>query len=234
MAIPIVENTATATYGAVASVTFPKTCTGSNLLLEVAVQLRNVPVLDKSVTGITYNGVALTFVRRDIQGGGNVASEVWILVAPATGGAFDVVVNFNIAGNVGGVVAARSITGARQSAQPDANNGASGATLAPTVTVTTVASDCIVLDSLAWFFLGADDGIPGAGQTEQFDLSSATSAHGAGSSEGAASPGAVTMSWTIGDATGWALAAVSYAPSTVFGSSRNPQSLLRRKMWRNQ
>jgi hypothetical protein len=61
------------TYG------YSHTCSGSNRLLIVGVAI----FAAGSVTSITYNGVNLTKIRNDTQGVYN--SELWYLVAPATG-----------------------------------------------------------------------------------------------------------------------------------------------------
>ena len=206
---PFIASTTTTAFGGVLNHTFQHSCSGTDRLLEVSVVYSHVPISTTSVSTLTYNGDALTFIRRSAEGGANVSVETWYRIAPDTGGAFDIVITFNTTLNIEGFAAARCLNDARQSSQPDIDNGAVGATTAPTVAVTTVANGVLVLDGLGWFSSGGG-ATPGAGQTEQFDLAG-NFRNAAGSSEEKATPGSVTMSWTVDDATGWALNAVGYA-----------------------
>src|SRR3990170_1495808 len=59
------------------------TCTGANRVLEVAVAIRQ-SVSGQTVSGISYNGVALTLVDAATIAG-ELRAELWRLIAPATG-----------------------------------------------------------------------------------------------------------------------------------------------------
>src|SRR3990167_7322224 len=91
------------------------------------------------VVTIKYGGVNLTKVRHD-EPTGNVRTEIWYLLNPATGTADCVK---DVTGAVGestlGVI---TLTGVNQVA-PEANNGATGTNATPSVSLTTVAN-------LAW------------------------------------------------------------------------------------
>lgn len=126
------------------------TCTGSNLLLWVTVRS------DNSITGVTYNSVALTKVGETTVSEHN---SLWYLIAPATG-AHTVAVTLGTA--TFSQSAAASYTGVRQSGVPDASNTSSPGVIAPplNISVTTVADNCWVVAS------GQDNsgsGIVGAG-----------------------------------------------------------------------
>lgn len=115
------------------SVTISHTTTGSNRILFVGGIVRT-----NSISGVTYNGSALTAIGSEVTGVNDKIS-LWYMVAPATG-ANNVVIsqtgNSVINGN------AVSYTGASQTGQPDANADTAQATVAnQNGTVTTVADN---------------------------------------------------------------------------------------------
>lgn len=131
MAIAFDAVTNTANVSAT-SLTFSHTCTGSNRILFVG-------VLGVDVTGITYNGVAMSLVNSG-NGVAGINLYLYILVNPASG-TNNVVVTQNTNGFLD--ASSTSYTGAAQSGQPDnkgTNFSVSGAS--NTVTVTTVADNC--------------------------------------------------------------------------------------------
>ena len=138
--------------------TFNHTITGTNVGLVVFVGTGKGSCL--TVTGVTYNAVALSFVRED-QNGTNACTEVWQLAAPATG-TNEVVVT--ITGNPDPVMAvAMSFTGTNQTTLVSNHNGATGATSVATVDVTS-ATGRFVADMYAE--VEGPDSVVGAGQTE--------------------------------------------------------------------
>jgi hypothetical protein len=116
----------------VTSLTYSHTCTSNNnRFLVVAVWTEQTGDI---VTGVTYNGVAMTRVATVTQGTQRI--HLYILVNPATG-TNDVVVSTGSSANIHSVSA--SYYDAKQSAQPNAFNTnvqASGATLTLQATVT--------------------------------------------------------------------------------------------------
>lgn len=141
--------------GSTTSITFSHTCTGSDRLLIVAVI--GDPTTD-DVTGVTYNGVAMTQVGKQSPAIGYRWAYLYHLEAPASG-ANNVVISAGSAHYLWG--GAASYTGVNASGQPDqtATNSGTGPTL--TTSITTVADNC-------WMMLmegsyDADTGHPAAG-----------------------------------------------------------------------
>lgn len=197
----------------VTSLTFSHTCTGSNLILVVGTSVSDTTDTNRPVTGITYAGVAMTKIREDDEATADFTSGLWYLINPATG-ANNIVVTTT--GSVSRIIAGGiSLTGAAQSGQPDAHNGALTTTTSITVDVTTVADNCWVIDaySSSW---GGTNPVAGGGQTQRW-INAGTAADGIGSTEGPKTPaGAVTMSWTAGSLpSAGAISAASFAPSGV-------------------
>lgn len=112
-------------------------CTGSNLILIVTTSEDNS---NGSVTGITYNSVALTQIGTGVVSGSNTV-RMWYLLSPATG-----TNNITITGSAGNTnmgVCAVSYTGVKQSSQPDASGtNTSGATVSYSESVTTITNNC--------------------------------------------------------------------------------------------
>lgn len=165
------------------SLTFSHTCTGSDRYLTVGVNILGVG----TVTGITYNGVAMTQLVV-IQNTPDCKVEIWGLAAPATG-ANNVVVTLSGLEAVGS--GAISFTGVDQSSSTSSpqTNSADSAT-SSSVTVTSATGDMVV------DIVGTSSMSPtvGAGQTQRYTTSPAAG-FGNGSTEaGAAS---VVMSWTF-------------------------------------
>jgi len=131
--------------------TWSHTCTGSNLVLIVNTGARAAVgnAANMVVSGVTYNGVALTKIRSDeLDPDSCFRSELWYLVAPATG-AHNVVVTWTGALTYAGA-ASSSYTGAQQSsAVIDANAGSSdNSTTTITTSITTVAASCFLVDAV--------------------------------------------------------------------------------------
>lgn len=134
--------------------TFTHTCsTGNNRLLVITVQERGATADDDlTVTGITYNSVAMTKaigrLDADSPTTGSLRSEIWYLVAPATGSN---TVSVTTTGTVtSGCAFAASFTGVNQTSPVDITGGANGKGQASpiTVTVTTVSTNAWLIDSL--------------------------------------------------------------------------------------
>src|SRR3989441_726250 len=151
------------TSGSAASFTVAHTTSGANRLLLVGVTIRTDA--GQTVSSITYAGAGLTFVRADTIAA-SVRSELWYRIAPATG-SNNVVVTLSASAKA--AVGAISLTGVDQTAPVDAQNGATGTSATPSVTVTTVTDGAWVVDALAFRSTGAGTptGNPGAGQTQR-------------------------------------------------------------------
>ena len=135
----------TAKTSASGTVTATHVCTGANLLL-LAYVVDSSGVND-NVTGVTYNGVAMTQLVKQ-----QTYKKLYIygLVAPATGSNSLIASRTNTTGDF--VVIGSSYTGVSQTSLPDATGSNSlGSTGSIGTSVTTVANNC-------WAFLGVDNG----------------------------------------------------------------------------
>lgn len=186
------------------------TCAGTDRYLKVAIGMLS---LAQTVSGITYNGVALVFLGAQSSVSGAARIELWGLVAPATG-SNTIAVTLTGAVNSGGVAA--SYTGVHQTFSTESLNSAQATNVGAadaTVDVTTVADNDWVIDGV----VTDDTSITvGAGQTSRNNISG-TVGSVADSDEGPKTPaGSVTMSWSgIGAAATWAIAAVALRPTAA-------------------
>lgn len=132
-------------------VTVSHTCTGSELILIVGISDSN-----SAAATVTYNGVAMTkAVQKGVE-----SLQLWYLINPATG-AHNVVATASTSFGGGGL-GTLSLTGAKQSAQPDAtNSGSTTANATGTATITTVADNCFTVS--CWYC--TDNGSMVAGNT---------------------------------------------------------------------
>lgn len=125
--------------GGLATLTFSHTCSGSNRILFVNTGCHTSIA---TITGVTYNGVAMTSVHAPITSPDNFYMQLWYLLAPATG-ANNIVVTASAADGIVGEAA--SYTGAAQTTL----DATSIATLQPgtsfTQNITTVADNCWIV-----------------------------------------------------------------------------------------
>lgn len=188
----------------VTSLSWSHTCTGADRGLIVGVG--NYPL---RAIAVTYSAVATTSegARSDPNADpGEV--EQFSLIAPATG-ANTVSVTWTGSAATDIVGGAVSVTGADQTdlARPQVTAANTGVT--PSVAVTS-AVDEFVVDVVENF---GQTLTVGAGQTQRWNLAPSAFITSAGSTEpGAAS---VTMSWTNGVSTDWAIAALSIKPDVL-------------------
>lgn len=121
------------------TVTATHTTSGSNRILYCGAWIQDGGA--DRMTGITYNGVAMTQVNKYVSVGG-IESSIYLyqLIAPDTGSN---TVTMTKTGTDLGYVICSSYTGARQTSQPDAsttNNGGPIPSLTTSVTVNTANS----------------------------------------------------------------------------------------------
>lgn len=134
MAIAL-DTSATSFINPGTSLTYSHTCTGSNLLLLVGVRGTST---NGSITGVTYNGVAMTEITRVLETGGNIYIYLFGLLAPSTG-ANNIVVSSSSNSLITAVSA--SFTGVKQSGLPDASTTNTGASPL-TTSLTSIADNC--------------------------------------------------------------------------------------------
>ncbi len=118
------------------SETFSHTCSGTNRLLFVGGFNQEA---SSTITGVTYDGEALTEIASSSQTNNSVS--LWYLIAPATGANDVVVTRSSSTDALIGV--AVSYTGAKQSGVPDSDNtGGSSSGSSLTISTTTVEDNC--------------------------------------------------------------------------------------------
>lgn len=80
-----------------------------------------------TISSITVNGVAATFVRANTAGSGSYTNELYYIIAPATG---LITVTCTFTGAAFGSMCALNLTGCKQSLQPNAHGGVNAASAA--------------------------------------------------------------------------------------------------------
>mgnify|MGYP001561318198 CR=1 FL=1 len=201
----VFDAAATGTAANAASLTFAHTvgAGGTNRVLIVGVSIDN-----RTVTGVTYAGVAMTSVG-SVANGAQI-SHLWRLVNPATG-ANDVAITLS-GGGTDIVGCAISVTGAHQTSPVGTFASATGTSTAVTVNVTSAADELVV--DMASVDAGALT--VGAGQDSRCNATAGDN-QGGGSTEAGA--GTVTMSWTSTVSSAWATGGVSVKVAAA-GASR--------------
>lgn len=208
------------------SYSWSHTCTGSNRILIVSVSTLSALA---TVNTITYNGVSLTRVRLDSDSVA-IGTEIWRLVAPATGSN---TIAVTLSGACVSGSSASSYTGVNQTTPIDANNGNTGTTGAgggsSTLTVTSATNNTWAVDAI----VTADTTITvHSGQTQRNNITGAAGS-GAQSDKGpVASPSDVIMQWdNIGGLLNWVASGVTLASDGVSPSaSVSPSSSASRSL----
>jgi hypothetical protein len=194
-------------FAAGGAVTWSHTCTGVDRLLVVSVGLWQDVAGTGTITGITYNSVAMT------QGAalttGAMRTEIWYLINPTTGSN---TVSATVSGNTDArKFASMSYVGAHQSVVFDASNTGGASTGGPTATLTTLLRDCWVQDATTKFGTGAFT--LNGGQTVIVN-EAATSTGFAASYKGPRTPmGPVTMGYSEASANDWSCCVLAFRPS---------------------
>lgn len=171
------------------SISFSHTCSGSDRILFVGVSVRGISGRD-SLTGVTYNGDALTLVDKSLNTvDADRYTYLYYMIAPDTG-AHNVVVSVSETAAITGV--SQSYTGAHQSGQPDSFNDNSVNSASSITTSTTTVQDNSWLVSVCTVKnIGLAEA--GTGTTRRNTASPVTSM---GDSNGAKTPaGSHSMQW---------------------------------------
>lgn len=208
---------------AVSSYTFSHTVgAGSDLLLTVGISLFDTTDADRVINTLTYNGAALTQLRRDNSDTANVTSELRYKVGPSTGAN---TVSVTYAGTVTNSNAgAISFSGVDGSTPFEASNGvAAGACNGTTncaLTLTTISDNAWTVD-----VVGKDTTATNitaqTGQTERYHTEGGNQDYG-GSTKGPLSP-ATTTQHRWNDASGffpvWVLTIGALKPASASGGA---------------
>ncbi len=222
--------------GASPTITLAHTSAGANRVLVVGVSINISNNTGATVSGVTYQGVALTLSGAHNDAGNTRRVELWYLINPATG-SNNVIVTLNLpggTGTLGVVVGATTLTGADQAKPIRTFLAADGTTSLAQLNLPSAYGD-MVIDTLA---IGGTQTVTtfGPSQTARWALaSSATPAsppdvYGTGSTR-AGAPN-VPLSEQFSAASNWSVAAVSVQPlqadlsvSVVGSSAFFPQNL---------
>jgi hypothetical protein len=179
----------TKTFANVSSTSWTHTTGGSDRLLTVSIGALDTAA--RTVTGVTYNSVAMTQVDRASQT--NDWVELWYLENP-TIGANTVAVTFSGTVSHGGVAGATSFTGVAQSSSLAQKNKSSVVATSISTSITDTTSGNWLVDALHV----QDDtpSVSGSGQVQSWKLQRGTDDWG-GQSYTASGGGTVTLSWSI-------------------------------------
>ena len=195
------------------SLSYSHTCTGSNLILFVGINLFN-PGSDL-VTGVTYGGVALTqLTKQNAQG-----SEVYLyyLIAPTTG-ANNIVISTSSSVDIRSISA--SYTGVIQITSIDNStvNNANASTI--TTSLTTINNNCWMIS----FIADSTARIPSAG-TGVTSRNTNADVSNLGDSNGNITPaGSYSMTWNDTGTAGLNVVQASFIPVVVPIGYSNPNS----------
>jgi len=198
-----VDSVSTASGSGTGPFSFSHTCSGSDRLLFVAVSHYHV---NNTVSGITYNSVAMTAVPSGAANNGQFFVTLYYLIAPASGSN---TVSVSVSGGVYDIgIAAISFTGEHQTTPIGTAVTATGSSTTPSATASS-ATDEIVLDALTIVNSGTLS--VGAGQTSRWNAATGNAfIKMAGSTEAGAS--STTMSWSNSASQDWAIVTVPVKP----------------------
>lgn len=205
-----VNSTSTAFPGT--SLTRSHTCSGSNIVL---IAMTRADGTNKTATGVTYNGVAMSLAGSKARGDGAAPIQIWYLVGAASG-THDIVASYSESLNL--YMQSASFNGGNAVTN---YNSAGGTSTAVSVAITSATNDMVV-DFFSTNNYGTGPTV-GAGQTQITAADSGTIGSLASSYEsGAAS---VTMSWTISPSQEWWTSGVNIVSGSQGGTTSNPHML---------
>lgn len=211
-----IDAASSAGCGACTSLSWSHTVSGTNRLLVVGPSGYDT---SDTVTGVTYNSVAMTVVPSSSTSTGNHTVSQYGLIAPATG---TNTVLVSVTGQMTDIGAgAVSFTDAHQTTPFGTAATATGSSTTPSVNVSS-AADQIVMDTLNIIHNGTLT-VDGS-QTQRWQgIGGFGFIKYAGSTEAGA--GTTTMSWSNSTSQVWAIAAVPVKPVAV-ESNRPTRTLL--------
>lgn len=159
-----------------------------------------------TVTGLSYNGTNLTFIRADSNG--VYRNEMWYLEAPAVAGAHTILVT--LSGTITSIGDATSYGNVDQTNMIEGNAGANGVATTPTLSVTTSAAYAWVVSGIT----SSDATVsPASSQTSRVNSSGALGGSGMADVGPINTPGSTPVNWASVGASTWVLSAVALKPS---------------------
>lgn len=191
------------------SLTWSHTCSGSDRILIVGTSTESDTGghTAQTVSGITYNGVALTKIRSDyITDNG---TELWYLVAPSTGANNIVVTMTAVVDGLYG--AGLSFTGVDQSNPIDNHNGTTTTGLSISQSITTNVADAMIVN-IVQDYNSAAVFTPDGDQTQRFNAATTGDFTTAGGTRLVGAAGSYTTTWTSDINDGKEMSIVSLKP----------------------
>lgn len=161
------------------------------LIVEVVLQ-RNAAGTVSTVSGITYNGTAMTRAVRENTYATSISTEIWYLVAPSTG-TNNVVVTLNNALTNDIVVGARTLYNVDQTTPLVTTTTNSNFASSISTNVTTSNTGDFIVDALYTYVAPT----VGANQKLTYSQYANSNTYGVASSETTTTAGVYTMSWTL-------------------------------------
>jgi len=201
---------------------------GSNRILVVGVALENSTATVTTVSGITWDGNALTQIATqpfdDGGAGDRDRADLWYLLeTDISTKSANVVVTLTGSVDRGVNAGVICVNDAKQQA-PEANASADGTGTTASVTITPATDDAWIID-VAANSSSTNDMTAGANQNERWEEDNDVRTNG--SDKTLATAAETTMSWTFGTEKPWAVVAASFeeaegeAPSTAGAMSTN-------------
>lgn len=224
MAIALDAHTAAGVSITANPITSPRTFShttgsGANRLLVVTAQMRGGGTSPQgTVTGVTYNGVAMTPVTTEAISA-TAHTVMYYLVNPPSG-ANIVSVAHTLVTSAHLVVSATSLEGVDQTNPLDAFNKAAASSAGPmTTSVTTTVDDCWIIDSCAMRTQTSDVATMTAVTNRVSRTNALTGANGLRGLSSTLGPagvaGAKTMQWTKTLNHDWAIMAAAFRPAAT-------------------
>lgn len=217
---------------AVTSLTWSHTCTGSDLVLLVILTMKDTTDTDRVLTGITYNGVAMTQLVRQDQSTRNDTCELWGLIAPDTG-AHNIVASLS-GGSCsqvsGGAV---SLTGCDQTAPFEVTAGLNVENdSTPDITITPLTANAWVVDGFIYTTLTGTP-VVDASQTQVFMYGVPALTYNGMSYKGPVSASLQTMTWNSSGSNldDWNRVAVSVKPASGGGGGATHPGWVGKGAW---
>lgn len=186
----------------VTSLTIPIASSGNDRLLTVQVSMEQL----RTITGITYDGIALTRQVFETDAPNNLRAEIWTLLAPHLG-THNVIISLSGASYI--TAGAEVRTGVDQAIPLGSNATNSGSDTNPTLAITPSIGLSTIVDALCT----ANPPItytPGTGQVLNWSHVASTDTREGGSSDKilGSVPAVETMEYTIGTSTPWVYCAL--------------------------
>lgn len=202
MANPAFDAVSSKAMNAVSSDSFSHTPVGTPTCALLTLHIDRTTA--DGTTPVTYGGQAMTFLGAQESSNGRV--EFWFKDSPLSG---IQTVAYTFAAACNGLATCRTYTG---TTTRGSMVGATGTSTTPSVAVSGVGGNDLVVDAVVHKNGSTFTGTAGGGQTERYDTGEG---NGNTRSLGSDGTGLSTMSWTMTGSATWAIAAFAFIGPTV-------------------